>query len=307
MGVDKIEAVRRFNRAVTERIGALNDDYLARRRPLGSSRVLWEIGDGGNEVGAIRSRLRLDSGYLSRMLRALEAEGLVTVAPSDADRRARVIDLTAEGREERRLLDRKSDELAESFLAPLNDAQRERLVDAMATVERLLTAGLVEIAVEDPTSAAAQFCIGQYFSELDRRFDDGFDPTISISADAEELTEPHGLLVVARLDDEAVGCGALKFHARDPAEIKRMWVGAGARGLGLGRRLLQTLEQLAGDHGADVVRLETNRSLTEAIGLYRSAGYHEVDAFNSEPFAHHWFEKSLPFDDARSAGRAVEE
>lgn len=294
--VGQVAVVRRFNRVVTERVGALNDDYLARQRPLGSSRVLWEIGDSGHEVGALRSRLGLDSGYLSRLLRALESEGLATVAPSDADRRARVARLTPQGLDERRLLDRRSDELAESLLAPLNDSQRERLIDAMGTVERLLTAGLVEIAIEDPASAAAQFCIGEYFSELDRRFDDGFDPTISISADVEELTEPHGLLIVARLRNDVVGCGALKFHDGEPAEIKRMWVGDGARGLGLGRRLLQTLEQLASDRGADVVRLETNRSLTEAIGLYRSAGYREVGAFNDEPFAHHWFEKTLPFD-----------
>jgi GNAT superfamily N-acetyltransferase len=227
------------------------------------------------------------------LLRALEAEGLVTVAPSDIDRRTRVARLTPHGDRERRLLDRRSDELAESLLVPLDGDQRERLVDAMATVERLLTAGLVKLVVEDPASPAARFCIGQYFDELDRRFDDGFDPTISISADVDELTEPRGLLVVARLHDGVVGCGALKFHGTGPAEIKRMWVSADARGLGLGRRLLQRLEQLASEQGVDRVRLETNRALTEAIGLYRSAGYREVDAFNDEPFAHHWFEKSL--------------
>jgi len=289
----QVEVVRRFNRVVTERVGALNDDYLARQRPLGASRVLWEIGKGDCDVRALRSRLGLDSGYLSRLLRALEAEGLVTVAPSDIDRRTRVAHLTPHGDRERRLLDRRSDELAESLLVPLDDGQRERLVDAMVTVERLLTAGLVKLVVEDPASPAARFCIGQYFDELDRRFDDGFDPTISISADVDELTEPRGLLVVARLHDGVVGCGALKFHGTEPAEIKRMWVSGDARGLGLGRRLLQRLEQLAGEQGIDRVRLETNRSLTEAIGLYRSAGYREVDAFNDEPFAHHWFEKAL--------------
>ena len=72
-----------------------------------------------------------------------------------------------------------------------------------------------------------------------------------------------------------------------------MWVAESARGLGIGRRLLGELERRARPRGARVVRLETNGALTEAIGLYRSAGYREVDAFNDEPYAHHWFEKRL--------------
>ena len=201
--------------------------------------------------------------------------------------------LTAEGHRESDVLDRSSDALAESMLAPLNQDQRRRLVDAMATVGRLLTAGLVETTVEDPTSEDAQFCIAQYFAELDERFDAGFDPAMSISAGVDELTEPAGLLLVARLRGEAIGCGALKFHDDEPAEIKRMWVSPSARGLGLGRRMLQELERLAAERRVTTVRLETNRSLVEAISLYRSAGYREVPAFNAEPFAHHWFEKPL--------------
>jgi ribosomal protein S18 acetylase RimI-like enzyme len=90
-----------------------------------------------------------------------------------------------------------------------------------------------------------------------------------------------------------VGCGALKFHRRKPAEIKRMWVSPSVRGLSLGRRMLRELECAAAEAGATAVRLETNQRLTEAIGLYRSAGYREVPAFNDEAYAHHWFEKVL--------------
>jgi ribosomal protein S18 acetylase RimI-like enzyme len=98
---------------------------------------------------------------------------------------------------------------------------------------------------------------------------------------------------VARLRDEPIGCGALKLHGRDPVEIKRMWVAPSARGLGLGRRLLTELERHARDRGASVAHLETNRTLSEAISLYRSAGYVEVSPFNDEPYADHWFEKML--------------
>jgi DNA-binding MarR family transcriptional regulator/predicted GNAT family N-acyltransferase len=278
---------------VTQRIGALQDEYLARGRPLGASRVLWETGDDGADARALRTRLDLDSGYLSRLLRSLEQDGLVTVEPDADDRRVRSVRLTDAGRAERELLDRRSDELARSLLAPLSDAQRARVVDAMRVVEQLLTAGLVEVDVDDPTSTAAQFCIQAYFAELDTRFDAGFDPSQSISADADELTEPAGLLLVARLRDEPVGCGALKLHGAAPAEIKRMWVAPTARGLGVGRRILSALEQHARRRGATVVRLETNKTLREATTLYRSAGYVEVDRFNDEPYAHHWLEKAL--------------
>jgi DNA-binding MarR family transcriptional regulator/GNAT superfamily N-acetyltransferase len=285
--------VRSFNRSVTQRIGALHDEYLARGRPLGASRVLWEIGDDGTDLRVLRDRLDLDSGYLSRLVASLERARLVVVAPGARDKRVRTVRLTEAGQAERALLDRRSDELAASLLAPLSDAQRTRLVEAMGVVERLLTAGLVEVDVEDPASAAARFCIGSYFAELDTRFDAGFDPSLSISADVEELTEPAGLLLVARLRGEPIGCGALKLHGREPAEIKRMWVAATARGLGVGRRILGELEQRAHERGVGLVRLETNKSLREATSLYRSAGYVEVEAFNDEPYAHHWFEKRL--------------
>ena len=177
MEVDLIGLVRRFNRTVTQRIGALNEEYLARSRPLGASRVLWEIGDGGADVRAIRARVDLDSGYLSRLLRRLEAEHLVRVQPARDDHRVRVVRLTKAGRAELAELDRRSDELARSLLAPLNERQRARLVDAMGTVEQLLTAGLVQIRVADPASRAAQFCLQSYLAELDARFEGGFDPT----------------------------------------------------------------------------------------------------------------------------------
>jgi GNAT superfamily N-acetyltransferase len=168
-----------------------------------------------------------------------------------------------------------------------------KLVAAMAEVERLLIASMVKIVVADPTSPDAGWCIEQYFTELGERFDAGFDPTLGISAHAHELTPPGGLLLVAYLREEPIGCGAIKFHENAPGEIKRMWVTPRARGLGLGRRLLLKLEQCARDAGVTILHLETNRTLIEAIEMYRHSGYQEVEAFNDEPYAHHWFEKRL--------------
>ena len=278
---------------MTERVGALNDHYLARDRALGEARLLWEIGFGGCEVRVLRARLGLDSGYLSRLLRSLELAGLAVVEPSMSDKRVRTVRLTPAGAAERGLLDRRSDELACSFLEPLSASRRERLVAAMAEVELLLTAGLVELEVVDPSNPAAEHCLREYFAELGHRLDAGFDPGLSISADHDDLRPPAGLFLIATLRADPVGCGALKFHDGEPAELKRMWVAESVRGLGIGRRLLGELERRAAAGGAPAVRLETNKALTEAIALYRASGYREVGAFNSEPYAHHWFEKQL--------------
>lgn len=285
--------VRRFNRMVTQRVGALQEDYLARGRPLGEDRVLWEIGADGCDVRTLRARLDLDSGYMSRLLRSLTSAGLVQVEPSAADARVRMARLTKRGLAERGVLDSRSDDLAASILEPLDERQRARLTEAMDEVTRLLTASMVRVEVVDPRLPVAQYCLNAYFEELGRRFETGFDPARSISADHAELTLPAGLLLVATLRSEPVGCGALKLHGAEPAEIKRMWVSPDARGLGLGRRLLAELERTAAAHGATAVRLETNHNLKEAIALYRSSGFTEVPAFNTEPYAHHWFEKSL--------------
>jgi ribosomal protein S18 acetylase RimI-like enzyme len=155
-------------------------------------------------------------------------------------------------------------------------------------------ASMIEVAPIDPAHPNARHCLHAYFTELDRRFDAGFDPALSIPADDEELRPPAGLFLVATLNSKPIGSGALKFHDNAPAELKRMWVDESVRGLGVGRRLLNELEGQAAKHGVRTVRLETNKTLVEAISLYRSAGYIEVAAFNDEPYADHWFEKQLP-------------
>src|SRR5215210_4685657 len=161
-----VTQVRRFNRVVTQRVGALDDRFLARDRPLGEARVLWEIGPDGCEVRVLRGRLGLDSGHASRLLRALEADGMVTVEPGEPDRRVRVARLTPAGLAERSVLEQRSDELARSLLAPLTPAQRERLVGAMRDVERLLTAAMAEIRTVDPEHPDARQCLRAYFAEL---------------------------------------------------------------------------------------------------------------------------------------------
>jgi DNA-binding MarR family transcriptional regulator/GNAT superfamily N-acetyltransferase len=291
-----VERVRRFNRTVTQRVGALDEAFLARGRSLGQCRLLWEIGaDGrdGTDVRLLRARLGLDSGYLSRMLRALESEGLVTVAPSDADGRVRFARLTDKGRAEHAELNRRSDVAAAEILTPLSDSQRTRLVAAMGEVERLLVASMVRVEECDPREPRARYCLNSYFAELAARFEGGFDPARGLPTTDDDMTPPAGLLLVAALGDEPVGCGAVLLHDDGPAHLRRMWIAPAMRGLGLGRRLLAELEGRAVAHGATAVRLETNGSLVEAIAMYRATGYREVEPFNAESYAQHWFEKRL--------------
>jgi DNA-binding MarR family transcriptional regulator/predicted GNAT family N-acyltransferase len=293
MHSDHIGHVRRFNRLVTQRAGALDDHFLGRERPLGESRVLFEIGSRGADLRELRARLGLDSGYLSRLVQSLVAAGLVRLRSAPDDERVRVAHLTRAGVAEVEEMNRRSDHSAQAILLPLTETQRERLVAAMAEVHRLLRAAGVRVDRVDPTSAAARWCVSQYFAELATRFEEGFDPAQSIPADDAELRHPQGSFLVASTDGEPVACGAVKLLAPTLGSLKRMWVASEARGLGLGRRMLAALESEARDLGVTTLRLETNRALAEAIQLYQRSGYVEVAPFNTDPYADHWFEKQL--------------
>jgi DNA-binding MarR family transcriptional regulator len=291
MDADQVQTVRHFNRTVTRRVGALDDSFLGRGRPLSEARLLFEIGSAGADARDLRERLALDSGYLSRLLRSLERQGLVASQRAVHDARVTTASLTDAGRAELAEIDRLADDFAASLLRALDTPQRARLVAAMADVERLMRAAAVAIVEVPARSEDAQWCIAQYFAELGERFAGGFDHAITLAAGPDAF-EPPGCFLVARLDGRAIGCAGLKVIDERIGEVKRMWVAPSARGLGLGRRLLAAIEERAQQGGLRTLRLETNGSLTEAIALYRKTGYHEVPAFNTEPYAHHWFAKT---------------
>ena len=287
-----IAQVRSFNRLVTRQVGALQDRYLD-RRPLGEARVLFEIGSRGATARDVRARLGLDSGYLSRLIRSLERAGLVTSGRDPGDGRTTRLRLTAAGEAEMHDLDRMSDALAASVLAPLDDAERERLLRAQAEVRRLLAVSMVSVAEADPRSADARWCLARYFEELGERFRAGFDPARTLPADAADLVAPDGAFVLARIQGEPAGCGALKRLDDATGELMRMWVDGAHRGLGIGTRILDALEARAAALGRTRVRLYTNGALAEAQALYRSRDYVEIDRYNDDPYAEHFFEKRL--------------
>jgi len=293
MGESQLQHIRRFNRLITQRVGALEVDYLRRGRPLAEARLLFEIGDDGVEVRTLRSKLKLDSGYLSRLLQSLKEQGLIAMAKGDGDGRRRRVSLTRKGGAERAAYDRLSDNLAASMLGSLDASEQSRLLAAMGDVERLIRAASVKVAAEAADSVEARLCLDAYFRELAARFETGFDVAADDSARVKDMTPPSGLFVIARLDGDAVGCGGFKRIDKTTGEIKRVWTAPPARGLGVARRVLRTLEAAAREKGLKSLRLDTNRALTEAHALYRSEGYREIARFSDNPYADHWFEKRL--------------
>jgi DNA-binding MarR family transcriptional regulator/predicted N-acetyltransferase YhbS len=292
MQIDDVARVRSFHRRIADSMGALDERFLGRDRPMAEARLLWELADGA-DVRNLRLRLDLDAAYLSRLLHTLEREGLIKFTTLSGDRRLRHVTPTPLGRAERAELDRRSEALARAILEPLSADERQRLTAAMTDVERLMIRSRTTIALAAAGSWEVRAAFERYFAELDRRFADGFDVARSNRADVRDLEPPRGLVLMAHLGAEPVGCAAMIQHPDGIAELKRMWVAPHVRGTGLGRRLLAELERHARQAKATVTRLETNRALTEAIAMYRSAGYHEVAPFNEEPYADHWFQKSL--------------
>ncbi len=291
MSLDPVSRFRRFARAVTLEVGALDDSFLGRGRPLGAARVLNAIGQGREDVSEIRDHLQLDSGLMSRLLRGLEDEGLVETAPAAEDARRRVTRLTPAGREEFAAYETLSNARAEATLRRAGDPERllaaiDAIVAALS-VDRLV---LTEIDARDPL---ARHCLESYYAELARRFPGGFEVSRSRDPDAAEMTAPRGGFWVAMAEGLPLGCVGLKGAGREFAEIKRLWVAPAARGLGLARRLLATAEARAREMGVAALRLDTNSALSEASALYRKCGWTEIARFNDDPYPDLFFEKRL--------------
>lgn len=283
--MDQIEAVRDFNRYYTQRIGALDDHYLGQRRPLREARLLFELGDGA-DLRELRGRLGLDSGYLSRLLRALQRDGLVTVGAHAGDGRLRFARLTASGVRERAELDARSRASVQGLLGSLSPAERDELVAAQARVRHLLRKATVTIAPIPDDSAEARECLRAYADELAVRFPEGYDTSALIAPGA------TASFLVAREAERPVGCVA---WCRRPSfgEVRHLWVAPSARGLGLGRRLLSRVEAEVAEEGLGEVRLGTHPALTEAIGLYLSSGYVQIPRYGESLYDQLAFAKTL--------------
>ncbi|WP_145145419.1 bifunctional helix-turn-helix transcriptional regulator/GNAT family N-acetyltransferase [Roseomonas gilardii] len=291
MTPDPISRFRRFSRAVTREVGALDTSFLGRGRPLGAARVLNAIGHGRTDVAAIRDYLGLDSGLMSRLLRSLEEEGLVATEAHPADARRRVARLTEAGEEEFAAYEEISNARAAALLASAPRA--EALLQAMDIVALALGRDHLAIEEADPRGEAARHCLGEYYAELGRRFEKGFDVSLSRDPEAGDMMRPRGSFLLALSDGLPLGCVGLKGTGKEWAEIKRLWVSPAARGLGVARRLMEAAEAAARELSIAVLRLDTNRALPEAMQLYRSTGWTEIPRFNDDPYPDTFFEKRL--------------
>ncbi|WP_027232730.1 bifunctional helix-turn-helix transcriptional regulator/GNAT family N-acetyltransferase [Phyllobacterium sp. UNC302MFCol5.2] len=291
MPYDPVFRVRRFNRAVTAEVGALDTSFLGRGRPLGAARVLNLIGQGQSDVAAIRDDLDLDSGLMSRLLRSLEEEGLIETVSNPQDARRRIARLTETGSSEFQAYEALSNAQATAFLA--RHSQPEELLRAMDIVASALRRSHIAVEEKDPRNADASYCLGEYYAELGRRFEKGFDVSLSRDPDAGDMIRPRGVFLVATSDSLPIGCVGLKGSGGDVAEIKRLWVAPSARGLGLAKRLMAAAENCARELSIEVLRLDTNSALTEAQQLYRRTGWTEIARFNDDPYPDTFFEKRL--------------
>ncbi|MGI3183637.1 bifunctional helix-turn-helix transcriptional regulator/GNAT family N-acetyltransferase [Nioella aestuarii] len=286
-----IQRIRRFNRAVTSEVGALDTSFLGLGRPLGSARVLNAIGNGLQEVRDVRDYLGLDSGLMSRLLRGLESEGMITTEPSPDDSRRRIAHLTDAGRTAFAEYERLSDDRAEAILA--RHPRPQAILDAMDLIATALGQDRIGITEADPRSPEAIHCLTQYYQELERRFETGFDVNLSRDPDAADMIRPRGVFLLAMSDGLPIGCVGLKGSGAPVAEIKRLWVSPAARGLQLASRLMTGAEDTARDLGISTLRLDTNSALPEAAALYRKTGWTEIDRFNDDPYPDMFFEKRL--------------
>lgn len=288
---DPVRRFRRFSRAVTSEVGALDASFLGRGRPLGAARVLNAAGKGRREVAEIRDYLGLDTGLMSRLLRSLEAEGLIELSADPQDARRRIVTLTAAGQAEFDTYENLSDDRARAVLE--RHPRARTLLEAMDLVATALGRDRIELRPADPLDPASLHCLHRYYAELASRFDHGFDVSLSCDPEAGDMMPPRGLFLVAWSDDLPVGCAGLKGHGGDTAEVKRVWVAPSARGLGLARRMMAAVEDAARAQGVARLRLDTNSKLPEAVAMYRGSGWTEIARFNDDPYPDVFFEKRL--------------
>ncbi|MEU7661760.1 bifunctional helix-turn-helix transcriptional regulator/GNAT family N-acetyltransferase [Streptomyces lincolnensis] len=290
VSTEHVTALRRFNRYFTRRIGALDDHYLGQDRPLGEARLLFEIGDGAS-LRELRGRLGLDAGYLSRMAKTLQAQGMVRMSVHPDDNRLRRVELTPAGRTEVKEQNRRAGALAAGLLEGLAPAQRTELTAALATVRRLLRLAAIRVDLVDGAAPDARACLDAYAADIDARFPEGFDTSDLVRP--EEVSGQRGAFFVAYEEGRPVGCGALRRLRPGIGEIRHVWVHPDARRLGLARRILTALETEAAARGLDTLRLDTHATLTEAQAMYRACGYREIDPYVDHVYGDFWFEKRL--------------
>jgi DNA-binding MarR family transcriptional regulator/GNAT superfamily N-acetyltransferase len=292
MFLDPIARLRRFNRAVVREAGALDTSFLGRGRPLGAARVLHLVRPEGTDVADIRARLGLDSGLMSRFLRALEREKLIESRTDPSDRRRSIAHLTPAGQAE-----------VAAYLAIIHDQSADVLAKAgvragevlaaMDLIATVLNRHQVDISPADPDTPEALACQRAYFDEILVRVSGARPDDFPLpDPHSDSYRPPQGRFLIAWSDELPVACVGLRALDDTTAEVKRLWVHPSARGQGLSRKMMAVIEAEARAMGYQRLKLDTNSALTEAVALYRATGWTDIAPYTTPP-ADTWMGKAL--------------
>ncbi len=297
----RVEAVRRFNRVYTPKIGVLGECYLDSDFSLVEVRVLYELAHREALTASVMAKeLGLDPGYLSRILRKFERGGLIARRQAIADRRQHLVTITAKGRKTFAPLEARSHAGIAAMLGALPAPQQERLVGAMATIERLLGAPQAGEAAPPPEPYLLRphqpgdlgWIVHRHavlYAE-EYGWDETFEAMVAEIAVKfiRDFDPRRERCWIAEKDGAIVGSVALVAQSATVAKLRLLLVEPAARGLGLGRRLVDECTRFARRTGYRKITLWTNDILTAARAIYVSAGYRLV---KSEP--HRSFGKDL--------------
>jgi DNA-binding MarR family transcriptional regulator len=258
---------------------------------LNAARLLNAVGQDRTEISDIRAYLGLDSGLLSRLLRGLEDEGLVLTQAGAQDARRRTVSLTAQGRAEFDVYENLSNAQAQAVLDTTTNTEAFlKAVDLVASVFGQSDIEILDVDVEDQRFAR---CMKRYETELVQVLNIEFSLKETGSADLSKMRPPKGNCLIATSEGIELGCVGVTELTAGVGEVKRLWVSPATRGLGLSRRLMEQIEERARRLGMTRLVLDTNGGLSAALGLYRSMGWTEIERYNDNPYAQHFFEKRL--------------
>ena len=291
---DAIAAVRHFNRFYTKQIGALNEGLLESPFTLTEARIIYELAnreratatDLGNELG-------MDPGYLSRTLRALETRKVITRKTSSSDARQSVVNLTAKGRKEFESLDRLSRNQIEEILNDLSPTERKRLLSAMALIENTLekkTEERYSYVLRPPEPGDMGWVVqsnGTLYAQ-EYGWDENYEALVAqIVADFVKNFDPKKERCwIAEKDGENVGSVFLVKESEEVAKLRLLIVDPKARGLGIGKRLVDECTRFARRAGYKKITLWTNSVLLAARSIYEKAGYKLAKSESHHNFGH---------------------
>lgn len=279
--MNRVDAIRRFNRFYTRRIGVLETRYLGSPFPLPQARVLYELGQRGEATASeLGAELDLDLGYLSRLVQSLRRQGLLQGEPSKEDARRVRLSLSAKGRKVYLQLDARSRQEVAGMLDQLPAPQQQRLVGALQAVEAVLERKDKPVSLREHRPGDIGWVVhahGRFYAE-EYGWDERFEALVAEIAAAfvQNFDRKRERCWIAEMDGEPVGSVLVVKDTKTTAKLRLLIVDPKARGRGLGKRLVEECIRFAREKGYRRLALWTQSNLAAARGIYRAAGFRKV-------------------------------